>query len=458
MAGCLFSLAYVLWFRSEFYTPTVSGCVMIGVAGLGALFMSFVRSSGNQVREAALAMASRLRRDPVCGIGAAFLLLLIVQWWNAGRVEVFDVVKEQWTFSPPRFPHLPSAITRPEAGEMVAWFFPAWVLVLGIRSGQLQFRGMKLLLWLVTLNAALLAVYGLWSYAPIRIMPGRGRELMGFATFGYRNHAGAFFTLALLLACGLLLHDVLNRARRERRRGRIAVTAVASGLLLVGATLSLSRAGLVSWLAMAVAAAYGIGFGWASMEPHVRLNAVAAYVGAVCLCFFVADGFGRKELSTRVGQLVNLQPSAELSERSFQARAAYRIWRDNPWFGVGGWGYRYWAGYYVDPKDRVRLGVGKANVHNDPLQFLTEFGAVGAGLLAAAVVVLTAPLFRISFWRQPLVLFPAIGLGITALHSLIDLPFRSPAILWHWAVILAALPVLSPGGRQPYGELFRRAG
>ena len=108
------------------------------------------------------------------------------------------------------------------------------------------------------------------------------------------------------------------------------------------------------------------------------------------------------------------------------------------------------------------MGNGKANVHNDPLQFLAEFGLVGAGLLAALVVALLRPLWDRHIWRQPLVLFALLGLGLTFAHSLIDLPFRCPSILWLWGTSLAALPCLlsSPaavplsGGLRPDALCF----
>jgi O-antigen ligase len=118
------------------------------------------------------------------------------------------------------------------------------------------------------------------------------------------------------------------------------------------------------------------------------------------------------------------------------------MWQDHPGFGVGGWGFRYLLGWYIPPDRWREIGIGTANVHNDALQFLAEFGGVGAGLMAAAVVVLLAPVLKIRPWKKPLPLIALLGLCATVLHSMIDLPFRSPAILYSWLAILAALPII----------------
>jgi O-antigen ligase len=90
---------------------------------------------------------------------------------------------------------------------------------------------------------------------------------------------------------------------------------------------------------------------------------------------------------------------------------------------------------------------GKANVHCDLLQFLTEFGIVGFGFMLAAVTTLILSLFPLpkgvrvlSSRRDPLLIMGVIGLSLVVVFSLIDLPFRCPAILCTWVLILAALP------------------
>jgi O-antigen ligase len=91
---------------------------------------------------------------------------------------------------------------------------------------------------------------------------------------------------------------------------------------------------------------------------------------------------------------------------------------------------------------------GAANAHNDPAQFLAEFGLVGFVALAAILLGLGGELLRSAgraakqgfSWRHdPLWVMGLAGLSITLAHSLIDLPFRCPAILYTWIVFAAVL-------------------
>jgi O-antigen ligase len=144
----------------------------------------------------------------------------------------------------------------------------------------------------------------------------------------------------------------------------------------------------------------------------------------------------------------------------YHTRVATAIFRDHPFFGVGGWGYKHFCLSYMTDDDRRQMQkVGGVNVHNDYLQFLCEHGVVGAGLLLVIVLALLVPLFRAwghelrvshftkrSDLPRPTALFcvPAVVVGvllaITAnlIHAFGDCIFRSAAVLSQFFLILAA--------------------
>jgi O-antigen ligase len=99
---------------------------------------------------------------------------------------------------------------------------------------------------------------------------------------------------------------------------------------------------------------------------------------------------------------------------------------------------------HMDPAEWHRLDVGRANVHNDPMQFLAEFGAIGAALMAAVVGVLLAPWRRLVAVRNPVMIMSLLGIIVTSVHSLVDLPFRCPTVMYHWLVVLAVMPAVVP--------------
>ncbi len=100
---------------------------------------------------------------------------------------------------------------------------------------------------------------------------------------------------------------------------------------------------------------------------------------------------------------------------------AWKLVKDNPWFGVGGWGFIDNCAWMVTPYARNRWPElddagwenlhkrwtreidgpwtsGGANVHNDYLQILCEHGATGAFLLGFAMLLLMKPVF--SAWKR----------------------------------------------------------
>ncbi len=150
---------------------------------------------------------------------------------------------------------------------------------------------------------------------------------------------------------------------------------------------------------------------------------------------------------------------AMMGDREFMHRAAVDIWRDYPWFGAGGWGFRYFLATKLTPDEWYKVGTGQANVHNDPLQFLAEFGSLGTALMLVVMASLAFPILRKKAWRQPQAIPLLAGLTMVMGHSLIDLPFRCPAILYAWLIGLAATtdPIITEHSSTIPGHLQKPA-
>jgi hypothetical protein len=392
-------------------------------------------------------------RDPLFWLGAAFLLLLVLQWWNAGRVLFYDSADKAWAYSPPRHVGWPSAITRLEARQMLDWFVPAWVILVAIRSPGFSAVAVRRVWRLMVFNAALLALFGI-----VQFISGTTRMYWlvqmrphFFASFGYPNHAGSYFLMTMCMAAGLLAHDIGPGGGFARWARRIGLGA-AFLLSLVGANLSLSRlAVMLSWLLVIPLAALWIRFLWPRLEPVRRVHVVAAALAIISLAGLLTLGLGRdairKEFKPEDDNKTFMD--RETSFRWFQMKSAVQVWRDHPWCGVGGWGYRYLIGHYV-PRDLWRkITEGKANVHNDPVQFLAEFGLWGAGAMAAVVVILLAGAWRVRAGWPPIFLLPLMGLVLVWMQSLIDLPFRSPAVVNLWLIALAGVARVAAPRKTP---------
>lgn len=426
-------------------------------------------------------------RDPVFYLGLAFLGYLALQWFNAGREQYFDIGYRHWTYTDPPLPGWPFAFSRPEAAQMLTWFFPAWTIAIAIRARLLARRALRGLLAFVAGSAALLALFGLAQHASGTRAIYWGQPLDGhfFASFGYGNHAGPFFVLAESIALGLLFREILDVRRSHadtpsamqlRHPWRVAGLVLIATLCAVGANMGFSRAGILLNAALGLfAAGYLWKRAWSRLTAAGRLNLAALTAGVLGTLFFLVAGFGehgiRREFKLRPAASEALDTAweridLELGRRPAFARAAWAIWREHPWFGVGGWGYRYLVADHVPEKYWPALETrGWANVHVDGLQFLAEFGAVGMGLLLAALGAMIREVRASRCGRRDaFCAMAATGLLLTVVFSFVDIPFRCPAILYTWVALLAALPAIakarSPDSEttEPSPDRVRRSG
>ncbi len=392
----------------------------------------------------------RLVRDPFFICGALFLTLIAIQTWNTGRLLYFNPIHERWMYTAPPFPYLPWSFNRSESFQMLAWFGPAWALGLALRHGPARSRLANVLLWFVVVNGALLALAGIIQWVrgdPLLFWHTAPGNRFYFATFFYRNHAGSFMALTLAATLGLLAYHI--RWRRNACASVNVPVVWALGavivLLLVAVHTALSRAGiLLAWalilLFMLVQFA-GVNHK-RDRVGRLQIGVVLTLLAMIALLWGAI--LGGDALSKRAQSLHSW--SNQVQGRYWQWDAAIRIWQDHPVWGVGGWGYRYLLPHYIDESLSHHLrNPGKANAHNDLLQFLAEFGAFGLLLLLAAV---SALVFRfMSAWRSvrstpvsSFYLFTFAGLILVTIHSLMDLPFRNPAILYTFIILLAAIP------------------
>ncbi len=442
-AWVLCLIVYSTWARGGTWAPAQWPLLWLGAAGLAGLFLA--------------GGARSFFRDPVTYFGAAFLALLILQAWNTGRELVLDPAQFKWIYSPPPHAGWPSSFNRAEALEMLRWFFPACVLLAVLRSGLPGHRAGRLILRGLVYNAGLLALLGLAQFADgtksiFWIQP---MEDHFFASFGYANHAGAFFVLVLAVAVGLVLEQ-WKQGRIRSHPVRFVLLIVCAGLCLAGATLSLSRASmLLSWGVAALGAGYFFVLCWGRAALAGRVNLILGLLAGLLAVVFVAAGPGRDVILREFRPAEERYPDVPVVTRAESMEllipAAVRIWRQHPWVGVGGWGFRYLLGLNVPEERWAKIVKGSANVHNDPLQFLVEFGLVGAGLLAALLAVLLFRAVRCASWTSPLFLFGMGGVGLIGLYSLMDIPFRSPAILYTWLTMASFPPMVA--GRVACGAI-----
>ena len=421
---------YAAWARGGVYAPFQWPLIILSIfLCIGVLFLH------PQMRQD---FRTKLLRDPVFSIGFIFLSLVVIQSLNSGyRVESnanglleFIKVPNKW---------MPWSAVISESMEMLIWFFSAWVSALLVRN-LLSRRHLKPLLYIMAWNSAALACLGICLYlsGSSRLMgiwklPGHAH----YATFEYANHAAEWFYLNAFLAAGLA-HDAL-----VKRRPKIQQVIWCSTFLLcvISVFLTLSRFGAVLsslLLLVALIVYFRRTFSHRKGKVSINIYIVACIVVMGGLALFTGAGGGKM-----ANEIKERSVSQDLGGRIRQFPSAIAIIGDYPLFGAGGGAYQWLAPLHVAEEDSAILaGMGALYVHCDPLQFLCEFGFVGGLCLVAIIVLLFYACLRNINKQSVISIWILVGLGIIVIHSFADLPFRNPAILYEWAVLLTALPKL----------------
>ncbi|MDF7809350.1 O-antigen ligase family protein [Pontiellaceae bacterium B12219] len=359
-----------------------------------------------------------------------------------------NIFNGHYGYTPPRWPGLPFSIDAPLSIQQLAWFAPMGFMLLAVRH-ILSIGTLKWVLNAVLLNAAAMAVFGL-------VQSGLGwTRLFGFipiegsphliSTFDYPNHGGAFFYLLFALSIGLLI-DALEKHKSAKKNTVIVALIVLFGITALAslsryavlAVLGISLAGLLCWTALKFRH-FSTG-NWVNLAIFSGLISVLFVLGLLN----VGQGAVLREFKNKSEVKPNWATYYQ-ENRGFQLQPAFEMVADYPWFGVGGWGYRrYLRVYLSDAEYEKYASVGRANVHCDPVQFLAEHGFVGFGLMTAGLISLLAPWRKLPRWRfRGLALMTLVGASAVFLHSLIDLPFRCPTVLWHWLLLLTMVPMLA---------------
>lgn len=288
--------------------------------------------------------------------------------------------------------------------------------------------------WIVLIGAAAVAFAALNDRLVHRAFPVFERT----GPFAYENHYAAFANLLLPVTLAAGLRFRYAALRSGRLYGPAGVAVVVSLMLAVSIVLSGSRAGVALMMLTGLMAWW-----WMSklerrcshkltrsarMNRSLLIGAAVVWIAALALAIY---RYG--ESVPRLGR--------EIHFRFTMIADASRIWLDSFWWGTGPGTYRVVIPYYQSES----LGaVQIAHAHCELVQWLAELGLVGMSVSLALIgfvwvrarpTVATEPHEWPTFEELEI---PAFGLALLTvfLHSLVDFPYRMPAIVWMAAVWL----------------------
>jgi len=274
-------------------------------------------------------------------------------------------------------------------------------------------------------------------YGGITALTGGPGEVAS-GSFVNRNHFAGYLELCLSAGLGLLVGSLTGKSASNWKQFlRNSVTWILSPrmqlrlaliVMVIALILSRSRMGNSAFF-ISMLATGAIALLLSKRAPRSMMVLIASLV--VIDIALVGAYFGVEKVVDRIEQ-------TQMQEERRESAQALAIWRDYPVFGTGLGSFRV-----VFPKYRgADLGEPYTHAHNDYIEFASETGAVGIGLLGLLVVMSFGAALRAQLVRHnPLMRGMSFGamMGIIALmiHSSVDFNLQIPANALTFMLLLA---------------------
>jgi O-antigen ligase len=398
----------------------------------------------------------KLIHFPLFWLGLLFLVYILIQALNPAWVYVNDG-KSWWLQRIENITWLPAGMDTPFK-DMNAWrelmiYGTAWLLVCALWVGVTRRTTIQRLLSIVAINGALLAIIGILqkvTHAKYILWGLKDVTSAGyfFSTFIYKNHAGAYFNLVLMLTTALLYWHFSRAERRMERSSPAPVFAFCTVLLGLSVMLTNSRAATILMMLFTLLAFIGFIIHCTLTRSEGRSPWA---ITLLCTIFALFIGLGSYFLNTdrafdRLGKLWEAGAAdSSVASRILARKATMEMAEDNLITGWGAGSFRHYFPVYQRHYPEIySLKHGKKErimrweyTHNDYVQFLAEMGLIGVGLMVAMLVCALRHLIKQQVFMRPHLLFILMALLVTAVHAWMDFQFHNPAILFLWCISAA---------------------
>ncbi len=280
---------------------------------------------------------------------------------------------------------------------------------------------------LVMVLSGVVAVVAVRSVAQ-RLSPGAYSGYQAVGGFSNENHLAACINLIWPVA---VVWGLRYRLRMLQTGGMSSVAGplwLAASIMLVALYLTGSRAGIGMGLLFLIVllASLLIAVRRTTRPPmpgeHALWAVVAAALIAVAgyLVYWLARGTGDSGLA------------GDLHFRGTILADTLKMWRDRPIWGTGPGTFPWVFPFFQSlPAERYSI----LHAHCDPLELFAEYGVLGSSVLIAGMCLAILPvrlaassMQRFGGWRLETIGLTLALCGVL-LHSLVDFPFRHPAII-----------------------------
>lgn len=396
----------------------------------------------------------KLVRFPIFWIGLLLLCLLAVHALNPSWKYESDG-KVWWIQRIPHIEWLPSGVDVPlfRTGpwRMMVIYGSVWLTVCAIWVGFTRRRTIQWLTLAIAANAVLLGIVGvvqkasgttkiLWFFD----LPPGSRFAMPFGPFVYKNHAGAFLFLSLVVTCGIAGWYYLRGLRRFEKSNPASLLGFAAACIAVAIIVSYSRGSTLTTIVFLLVACVLFFVRQFTAPSHLRSHWAVVIIALVLLGTVVRTSYEALRLGESWQRITRVLDGGDVSFRSriVANQATADMLRDHWKFGIGAGGFQFLFPSYQqkypeiwtfswDPSRRQYW----SHAHNDLLQLPLELGVPGMLLIAAGWLYWSTVLVRNYFWSDPLSLFIAFGVLLFTGYSYFDFLFYCPAVLMLWCCL-----------------------
>lgn len=333
---------------------------------------------------------------------------------------------------------------RPTVALQSLWQFDAIFLTcFNLAIVVTKRRLLRRLLFLLTANALMLAVFG--TFQKLSSASGLYFGLQDspnptfFASFIYHNHWGAFMVLSIAAAIGLLFHHLRSQREDGARHSPALLSLVAVLFMAAAVPLSTSRSCTVL-VVLLLTAAFFHRIGQLLEQPRGRRPPFRPVLLAlVVFCVGIGGSYllGRQVIAARLDttrlQLDQMRRQGDLGDRTVLYADTWRMARDHLWFGWGLGAYGTVFPLYNTQKAREPWFPQPyyTHAHSDWLQAVAEVGLTGTALiiLLGAVPLIALRQIRRRVPRDPLAGYLFLGCALVALYAWVEFPFANPAVM-----------------------------
>ena len=365
-------------------------------------------------------------------------------WW----VEAIQAPLASWLPTSVRSDYQPM-----NAWRVLASFTAAFTLIWGLWAGLTRRKPVLLVLWCLLLSGAGMGLVAIlqhltWAKAVLWTFPSSNENFWG--SFFYRNQGAAYLNL-ILIASGVLFFYHAKRAREFSISGGphflcfafFALTAASIGLalsrggILFGGILTVSFLFLLVFFGLQSIS--HIRSFWLSLIPVVILG-LSALLAVSYIDFDAID--------ERFGDIRETIETADQDARAISTQATWEMAQERLALGWGAGSFRYiFPMYQRNHPELYHTSYHKKKgwlgrkiyhyAHNDIVQFLAEYGAIGSSLVLLALLWTLFSTFRIFSFSA---FFLLVGFATSMSHAFFDFIFNSPA---YWMAFLGLLAMSS---------------